>query len=87
LVAWSRSAAGAADSAWRALAELPRTWSVPEFPLKAADFMGRGFAAGPGLGAVLRAAERAWIAADFPADPVVIQAIADRAAQEGSKTG
>jgi len=87
LVAWSRSAAGAADSAWRALAELPRTWSVPEFPLKAADFMARGFAAGPGMGAVMRAAEQAWIAADFPADPAVIQAIADRAAQERSKTG
>jgi len=86
LVAWSRSAAGAADRAWRTLAELPRTWSVPEFPLKAADFMARGFAAGPGLGAAMRAAEQAWIAADFPADPAAIQAIADRAAQEASKT-
>jgi hypothetical protein len=35
----------------------------------------------------MRAAEQAWIAADFPADPAVIQAIADRAAQEGRKTG
>jgi poly(A) polymerase len=85
LVAWSRSAAGAADRAWRALAELPRTWSVPEFPLKAADFMARGFAAGPALGAVMRAAEQAWIAADFPADAAMIQAIADRAAQETDK--
>src|SRR5262249_45260344 len=41
LIAWSRSAAGAADRAWRALAELPRKWSAPEFPLKAADFMAR----------------------------------------------
>jgi poly(A) polymerase len=85
LVAWSRSAAGAADRAWRALAELPRTWSVPEFPLKAADFMARGFAAGPALGTVMRAAEQAWIAADFPADTAMIQAIADRAAQETGK--
>jgi poly(A) polymerase len=85
LVAWSRSAAGAADHAWRALAELPRTWSAPQFPLKAADFMARGFAAGPALGAVMRAAEQAWIAADFPADAGTIQAIADRAAQEASR--
>jgi poly(A) polymerase len=85
LVAWSRSAGGAADPAWRALAELPRTWSAPEFPLKAADFMARGFAAGPALGAVMRAAEQAWIAADFPADAASIQAIADRAAQEVSR--
>jgi poly(A) polymerase len=85
LVAWSRSAAGAADSAWRALAELPRIWSVPEFPLKAADFMARGFAAGPALGAAMRAAEEAWIAADFPADAATIKAIADRAAHEAGR--
>lgn len=85
LVAWSRSAVGAADSAWRALAELPRIWSAPEFPLKAADFMARGFAAGPALGAVMRAAEEAWIAADFPADAATIKAIADRAAHEAGR--
>jgi poly(A) polymerase len=86
LLAWSRSAASTADRAWRALAELPRTWSAPEFPLKAADFMARGIAAGPALGAVMRAAEQAWIAADFPIDAAAIQAIADRAAREVSKT-
>ena len=86
LVAWSRSAAGAADRAWRTLAELPRSWSAPEFPLKAADFMARGFAAGPALGVAMRAAEQAWIAADFPADAATIQAIADRAAREATRT-
>jgi poly(A) polymerase len=86
LVAWSRSAASAADPTWRALAELPRTWNAPEFPLKAADFMARGFAAGPALGAAMRAAEQAWIAADFPADAAAIQAIADRAAREAIRT-
>jgi hypothetical protein len=30
----------------------------------------------------VRAAEAAWIAADFPADRTAIEAIADRAAQE-----
>jgi poly(A) polymerase len=86
LVAWSRSAASAADPTWRALAELPRTWTAPEFPLKAADFMARGFTAGPALGAAMRAAEQAWIAADFPADAATIQAIADRAAREVIRT-
>ncbi len=86
LVAWSRSAASAADRAWRALAELPRTWSAPQFPLKAADFMARGFSAGPALGAVMRAAENAWVEADFPADATAIQAIADNAAREASGT-
>jgi hypothetical protein len=33
----------------------------------------------------MRAAEQAWIAADFPADAATIQAIADRAAQQAGK--
>jgi poly(A) polymerase len=81
LLAWSRAAEGAADEAWRALADLPRRWTVPVFPLKAADFMRRGIAAGPALGAALHAAEAAWIAADFPADHAAIEAIADQAAR------
>jgi hypothetical protein len=32
----------------------------------------------------MRAAEQAWIAADFPADAATIQAIAERAAREAS---
>jgi poly(A) polymerase len=85
LLAWSRSTAGTADRSWRALAELPRTWIVPEFPLKAADFMARGVAAGPALGRVMRTAEQAWIAADFPAHAATIQAIADQAAKGASR--
>jgi hypothetical protein len=79
LVAWARSQAGAADARWRALAGLPQRWNVPAFPLKAADFTRRGVAAGPALGAALRAAEAAWIAADFPLDHPALEAIADRA--------
>ena len=80
LVAWSRSAAGAADAAWHELATLPLRWPAPVFPLKAADFMRLGLAAGPPLGAALRAAEAAWIAADFPADRGALEAIANDAA-------
>ncbi len=85
-IAWSRSASGAADHAWRELAGLPQRWTVPAFPLKAADFIRRGIAAGPGLGAALRAAEEAWIAADFPTDAAAIEAIADRAARHTATT-
>jgi poly(A) polymerase len=77
-IAWSRSAAGAADNAWRELASLPQRWTAPVFPLKAADFVSRGIAAGPALGAALRAAEAAWIAADFPMDAAALKAIADK---------
>ena len=50
---------------WR---RLPQRWTAPVFPLKAADFITRGVAKGPALGAAMRAAEEAWIAADFPGD-------------------
>jgi poly(A) polymerase len=85
LLAWSRSGAGVADFAWRGLAGLPETWSVPAFPLKAADFIRRGIAAGPALGAALHAAEKAWIAADFPTDRAAIELIADQAARDVTK--
>ena len=79
LLAWARSPAGAADRAWSELARLPQQWTAPEFPLKAADFMCRGLAAGPVLGAAMRAAKEAWIAADFPANDAALDVIAERA--------
>ncbi len=82
LVAWSRSAAGAADRSWHELAGLPQRWTAPRFPLKAADFTRRGISPGPALGAALRSAEDAWIAADFPAERAVLEPIADEAARE-----
>jgi poly(A) polymerase len=81
LLAWSRSPAGAGDGAWRSLATLPARWSIPQFPLKAADFMARGIDKGRALGAALRAAEEAWIAQGFPVDPTGLKAIADSAAR------
>jgi poly(A) polymerase len=82
LVTWSRSAAGAADEAWRELATLPLRWTAPRFPLRAADFVNRGVPKGPALGTALRLAEQAWIDADFTSDATAIDALADRAAAE-----
>lgn len=87
LVAWARSDAGAADSAWRELASLPQRWAAPDFPLKSADFTRRGIAAGPTLGNALRIAKQAWIAADFPSDLAAIEVIADRAVREAAASG
>jgi poly(A) polymerase len=81
-IAWARSEAGAADSVWRELASLPQRWTAPVFPLKAADFLQRGVAEGPPLGVALRAAEAAWIAADFPSERAALDEIADKAAQQ-----
>jgi poly(A) polymerase len=82
LVAWSRSNAGAADRGWHELATLPQRWTAPRFPLKAVDFLNRGVPKGPEMGVALRAAEQAWINADFPEDRAAIDAIADRAARQ-----
>jgi poly(A) polymerase len=81
LLAWARSSVGMIDAAWRELAALPQRWTAPAFPLKAADFMSRGVDKGPALGAVIAAAEMAWIAAGFPSDAAALAKIADEAAQ------
>jgi poly(A) polymerase len=80
LLAWSRASAGETDAAWRELATLAARWQAPIFPLRAADFIARGVAKGPALGAALRQAEAAWIEAGFPSDAAAIAALADAAA-------
>jgi poly(A) polymerase len=87
LLAWSRSDAGAANDDWQKLATLSKRWSAPDFPLKSADFTRRGIAAGPALGNAMRASKEAWIEADFPADPAVIDALAERVARQTMASG
>ena len=79
LLAWARSGDDRDAVSWRELATLPERWVAPKFPLKAADFIGRGIAQGPQLGQVLGSAEDAWLAADFPLDEASLNAIADQA--------
>jgi len=80
LLAWARSQSAANDPDWHRLVALPQRWTVPAFPLHAADLIARGIAKGPRLGAALRAAEDAWVAADFPSEPAAIAGIADAVA-------
>ncbi len=80
LLAWSRAGAGAHDKAWRDLATLPQRWTAPAFPIRAADFIERGVEKGPALGAAMRAAEEAWIEADFPEDDRTVTALVEAAA-------
>lgn len=84
LLGWARSQQSAHDAAWLELAKLPQDFTAPVFPLKAADFIKRGIAKGPALGAALRAAETAWIAAGFPADAATLDRIADAATTAGA---
>jgi tRNA nucleotidyltransferase/poly(A) polymerase len=80
VIALARSQAKDNDKAWLDLIALPNRWTAPEFPLKARDFIDRGVAKGPALGAALARAEAAWIAAGFPQDNVSLNLIAERAA-------
>ncbi len=81
LLAWARSRAAATDPEWHALCSLPSRWTVPRFPLRAADFTARGVVRGPALGEAMRAAENAWIAAGFPNAEAELAALADAAAR------
>jgi tRNA nucleotidyltransferase/poly(A) polymerase len=85
LLAWSRAPGGAGDPAWRHLAALPARWTAPRFPVKSADLMARGVQQGPALGAAMRAAEEAWIAAGFPEDQAALDRIANDAAQPATE--
>jgi len=80
LLGWARSPASTGDKDWQSWTTLPQRWGAPLFPLKAADFIKRGIAKGPALGAALRTAEAAWIAAGFPGDTGALEKIADKAA-------
>lgn len=80
MLAWARAGRAADPKPWRDLIALPQRWHAPAFPLKAADFIARGFAQGPALGHVLTLAEDAWLAADFPLDPPALRTIADQTA-------
>jgi poly(A) polymerase len=85
LLGWARVGGDAGSARWRELADLPKRWTPPKFPLKAADFIARGLAEGPALGHVLTLAEDAWLAADFPLEEAALAAIADQAAARVSR--
>lgn len=80
MLAWARAGLGVDPTYWQRLLSLPERWAIPVFPLKASDFIARGFAEGPALGHVLSLAEDAWLAAGFPNDPAALDAIAEQTA-------
>jgi poly(A) polymerase len=82
LIALARSQAKDNDKAWLNLIALPERWTAPKFPLAARDFIERGVAKGPALGAALARAEEAWIAAGFPMAASDTASIADVAASD-----
>jgi len=85
--AWAHAGADASADDWRLLASLPQHWTAPVFPLKSADFIHRGVRPGPALGAAMREAKEAWIAADFPTDHAAIETIAASAVHGATTAG
>lgn len=79
MFAWSRAGGNVDPEPWHELVTLPKRWDAPKFPLRAADFIDRGIAAGPALGRVLALAEEAWLARDLPLEANVVAVIADEA--------
>jgi tRNA nucleotidyltransferase/poly(A) polymerase len=69
------------------LVTLPERWPPPKLPFKAADFLARGLAPGPALGAALAQAENHWIDAGFPLDPATLDSIAAAAARVALQAG
>ncbi len=65
-LAWADAGKEPGDWRWAMLLTLPDRWKAPPLPFSAADLFDRGVPPGPRIGRALRAAERAWIAADFP---------------------
>jgi len=74
LLDWTRSAAPPDSEPWRRRFALPDRWRPPRFPVTGADVLAQGIPAGRRVGAILRALEEWWIAADFAADEAGLRA-------------
>ena len=77
LLDWARSHADVDDGARTERATLPARWTAPALPLRGADVVARGIAAGPAVGRIVKAFEDWWIGAGFPEDAERITAKLD----------
>ena len=66
LIDWARSNAAVNDAARTERATLPERWSAPQLPVRGADVVALGVAAGPGVGRVIARFEEWWISAGYP---------------------
>ena len=66
LMDWARSNADIDDPARAERATLAERWSAPQLPVRGADVVALGVAAGPGVGRVIARFEEWWIGAGYP---------------------
>ena len=88
-LAHAESGAAPSDDAFAAADRFVAETPIPRLPLSGADLIARGVEAGPGVGEALRAFERLWIRAGFPAESEILarlldDALAEAARKEGS---
>jgi len=79
LISWASGSARADDQAWRNLLELPKHWSVPEFPIGGGDIVRLGVEKGPQVGQILASVETAWIERGFVDSREALLLAAERA--------
>jgi poly(A) polymerase len=79
VLAHSESGGAPDDAAWRAAFAYLRAAPQLKLPVSGADFMARGVAPGPAMGAALKRFEAAWIAADFPMAAAEVSRLVDAA--------
>jgi tRNA nucleotidyltransferase/poly(A) polymerase len=75
-LAFARSGAAPDDPRWQSMADLPRRWTAPVFPLKGADLKDLGVPSGPEMGKVLSRLEGDWIDSGFSLDRDALMALA-----------
>jgi poly(A) polymerase len=61
-IAWAKSSS---SKGWRELYRFADEWSVPLFPIKGQDLIGRGLKPGPAIGEALERLEDWWVASGF----------------------
>ena len=79
VLAHSESGVAPDDAAWRAAFAYLRAEPQLKLPVSGADFISRGVAPGPAMGAALKRFEAAWIAADFPMAAAEVSRLVDAA--------
>lgn len=71
------------DVRWRGLHEHAALAPIPHLPASGNDFLQRGLAPGPTVGAALKALQAQWIRAGFPRDPATIARLIDGVLRAG----